>query len=193
MQKRRTSLKKLQRFHFLLFSRTTGKTPSIFTRIFGIQSCRLSSDSNEHQNFTICGQNHRISPFSDVYDIFGPKWHPKFHKNPTFWAKIHGSSLFWDVYGIFGPKLHPEIHKRELGSTFLVRGRPPRARPARRASPAAWSRLAARWAALREGEEGRAQGRGSAEERLEPPHSYHRRWVIWCFHENDNIADTNNS
>ena len=32
---------------------------------------------------------------------------------------------------------------------------------------------------MREGEEGRAQGRGSAEERLEPPHSYHRRWVIW--------------
>ena len=32
---------------------------------------------------------------------------------------------------------------------------------------------------MREGKEGRAQGRGSAEERLEPPHSYHRRWVIW--------------
>ena len=67
--------------------------------------------------------------------------------------------------------------------TFLVRGGQRRARPARRASPAAWSRLAARWAALREGKEGRAQGRGSAEERLEHlPHSYHRRWVIWYFY-----------
>ena len=49
------------------------------------------------------------------------------------------------------------------------------ARPARPPGP----RLAGRWAASREGNEGRAQEGGSAQERRAPPHSYHRRWVIW--------------
>ena len=32
---------------------------------------------------------------------------------------------------------------------------------------------------MREGNEGRVQEGGSAQERRAPPHSYHRRWVIW--------------
>ena len=32
---------------------------------------------------------------------------------------------------------------------------------------------------MREGNEGRVQEAGSAQERRAPPHSYHRRWVIW--------------
>ena len=33
-----------------------------------------------------------------------------------------------------------------------------------------------------EGNEGRAKEGGSAQERMAPPHSYHRRWVIWYAH-----------
>ncbi len=52
-------------------------------------------------------------------------------------------------------------------------------RPARRASLAGWPCLAARWAA-RAGLAGGLPGRERAPAAtVAPPHSYHRRWVIW--------------
>ena len=162
MQKRRTCLQKLQRFHFLLFSRTTSKKPSRLTWNFQIQYRRLSSDSNEDRKITFSIENHKISPFLDVYGIFGPKW-------------------------------HPEIHKRELGSPFLARGGPRRARPARRASLAASAGLASRRASLAAHGpagcdpqvlqlavgSGRGGEGGGRADNSPAPHSYHRRWVIW--------------
>ena len=62
-RKRRTRLKKLQRFHFLLFSRTTSKKPSRFTRNFWNSYRRLSSDSNEDRKITFSDKNHKISVF----------------------------------------------------------------------------------------------------------------------------------
>ena len=52
MRKRRTRLKKLHRFHFLLFSPTTSKKPSRFTRNFGSQSRRLFTDRDEDGKIT---------------------------------------------------------------------------------------------------------------------------------------------
>ena len=166
-----------------------------------------------------------------MYDVFGPKHHPKFYKNPLLDAQIIEVQIFetctrylvqngipnsikvslsemkimeirfLDVYEVFGPKWHPEIHKRELGSTFLVRGGPRRARPARPASLAA---SAGRWAWPAGGPRWQPMGQLAAipscsswqwvraeVERKEagqttapPPHSYHRRWVIWYIFNN---------
>ena len=46
------------------------------------------------------------------------------------------------------------------------------------ASPAARSRLPAGGLLCRGGGKGRAKEGRSAQEMMEPPHSYHRRWVI---------------
>jgi len=64
--------------------------------------------------------------------------------------------------GILGPELVPD-----------------EPRPGRRASLAGWPCLAARWAA-RAGLAGGLPGRERAPAATAaPPHSYHRRWVIW--------------
>ena len=56
---------------------------------------------------------------------------------------------------------------------------PDEPRPGRRASLAGWPCLAARWAA-RAGLAGGLPGRERAPAAtVAPPHSYHRRWVIW--------------
>ena len=56
---------------------------------------------------------------------------------------------------------------------------PDEPRPGRRASLAGWPCLAARWAA-RAGLAGGLPGRERAPAAtVAPPHSYHRRWVMW--------------
>ena len=96
------------------------------------------------------------------------------------------------MYDVFAPKWHPRFTKKELGITFFGPGRSTSSpagsvgRPSGLAEPgrpglaglAAWPRLAGRWAALREGKEARAQEGEVRTGQEEPPHSYHRRWVI---------------
>ena len=124
----------------------------------------MAPQNSKTSNFS--DRNHRLSLFLDVYDEFAPKRHPNFCKFPLLGDKHHGCSTFLDVYEEFGPKWHPRFHKKELGTTFLVRGAPKssptglgRQEPGRPAGPARppGPRLAGRWAASREGNEGRAQ------------------------------------
>ena len=96
------------------------------------------------------------------------------------------------MYEKFGPKWHRRIHKKGIWNHFQCPGRSrsspagSASRPSRLAEPgrpglaglAAWPRLAGRWAALREGKEARAQEGEVRTGQEEPPHSYHRRWVI---------------
>ena len=84
------------------------------------------------------------------------------------------------------PILDSEVVPDELGqlgrpAEWAGRAWPARAgQPGGRASPAGRpGRLAGRWAASREGNEGRAQeGAQRAGADGAPPHPYHRRWVI---------------
>ena len=73
MRKRRTRLKKLHRFHFLIFAPTTSKKPSRFTRNFGSQSRRLFTDRDEDEKITFSIKNRRFSLFGHVYDVFAQK------------------------------------------------------------------------------------------------------------------------
>ena len=87
MQIPRTRLKKLHRFHFFLFSRTTSKKPSRFTQNFWSPSWRLFVDRDEGQIFTFSIKNHQFSLFWHVYGIFAQKFHPEFinfHPKMTF-------------------------------------------------------------------------------------------------------------
>ena len=88
MQIPRTRLRKLHRFHFLLFSRTTSKKPSRFTQNFWSQSRRLFVARDEGRIFTFSIKNHQFPLFWHVYGIFAQKFHPefiKFHPKMTFW------------------------------------------------------------------------------------------------------------
>ena len=114
-------------------------------------------------------QNHRFSLFSYVYDVFASKWHHKF----MIWCP---TIPFWT------PKWSQTSSASSAGrpSGLAEPGRPglasQAAGPARRAGQAAW-----RAGGLLPGKgtrEERRRGR-SAQELMEPPHSYHRRWVIW--------------
>ena len=95
MQIPRTRLKKLHRFHFFLFSRTTSKKPSRFTQNFWSQSRRLFVDRDEGQNFTFPIKNHQFSLFWHVYGIFAQKFHPEFIK---FHPKWHFHAFFTKPY-----------------------------------------------------------------------------------------------
>ena len=74
------------------------------------------------------------------------------------------------------PKIRQKAKMNGKLGPKLVPGEP---RPGRRASLAGWPCLAARWAA-RAGLAGGLPGRERAPAAtVAPPHSYHRRWVIW--------------
>ena len=73
MQKRRTRLKKLHRFHFLLFSPTTSKKPSRFTRNFGSQSRRLFTDRDEDEKLRFRSKIvifHANTTFYNSFNVF---------------------------------------------------------------------------------------------------------------------------
>ena len=75
------------------------------------------------------------------------------------------------INGILGPEVVPD-----------------EPRPGRRASLAGWPCLAARWAA-RAGLAGGLPGRERAPAAtVAPPHSYHRRWVIWFIRDSDALC-----
>ena len=162
MQKRRTRRKKLQRFHFLLFSRTTSKKPSRLTRDFWNSYRRLSSDSNEDRKITFSDKNHKISVFLDVYDVFAPKWHPRIIKK--------GARNDFLVRGAPSRARPARPAGRAGWPSPAGPGWP--ARPPGPAWPAG---------ALLRGEGGRSgksKGERQRAGRTPPPHSYHRRWVI---------------
>ena len=58
-RKLRTRRKKLRRFHFLNFPRTTSKTPSRFTEIPNVNLARENLGWDEHGNFTFPDENHQ--------------------------------------------------------------------------------------------------------------------------------------
>ena len=77
-------------------------------------------------------------------------------------ARLPQNSSKTEMNGILGPEVVPD-----------------EPRPGRRASLAGWPCLAARWAALA-GLAGGLPGRERAPAAtVAPPHSYHRRWVMW--------------
>ena len=217
MQIRRTHLKKLHRFHFLLFSRTTSKKPSRFTQNFWSQSRRLFVDRDEGRIFTFSIKIHRFSLFWHVYGIFAQKFHPvfinfhpKWHfhdfftkpywkafeidtrrdKNFTFWDPKSHVFIFSDVSDVSAPKLH---HKFMIWCPTIPFWTPKWSQT----SSASWPSLAGPgWPARPPGPAGGGQAGGpvgcflgrergkssggarSAQQLMEPPHSYHRRWVI---------------
>ena len=66
MRKLRTRVKKVASVPFFIFSRTTSKTRSDFTSIFGFQFRRLFVDRDEGQFFVDFDQNLSYSLFSHV-------------------------------------------------------------------------------------------------------------------------------
>ena len=140
---------------FVLFSRNPIEKPTRLTLVgTKISRSRL--------------QNHTFSSFAHVYGVLASKWHHKF----TIWCP---TIPFWT------PKWSQTSSASSAGrpSGLAEPGRPglasQAAGPARRAGQAAW-----RAGGLLPGKgtrEERRRGR-SAQELMEPPHSYHRRWVI---------------
>ena len=70
---------KVAPFPFLLFSRTTSKKPSRFTRDFGSRSRRLFNDRDEDKK-SLSRSKLRIFIFPHVYDVFAQNPHQNFIK-----------------------------------------------------------------------------------------------------------------
>ena len=134
-----------------------------------------------------------------MYDVFGPKWHPKFHKFYTFRLKIKKMQLFETCTTYLVQNGTPNSIKVSLFGVGIMEMQ--FLRRVRRF----WSKMASQiprkgaWnhifgpgrsktsPAGPPGQPGRQRGtreerrRGAAHRRgwRPPPHSYHRRWVIW--------------
>ena len=83
------------------------------------------------------------------------------------------------------PILDSKVFPDELGQLGRTAERAGRAWPARVGQPGGRAssagrpgRLAGLWAAFWEGDEKKRRRGRRAQELMEPPHSYHRRWVI---------------
>ena len=131
-----------------------------------------------------------------VYEVFGPKWHPEFHGIFFFGIRFMEMQLFETCTTYLVQNGIPNSTKRGPKPHFVVRGGPIRAQPARPASLAA---SAGRWAWPAGGPRWQPMGQLAAISRCSswqwvraevereeagqttapPPHSYHRRWVIW--------------